>query len=284
MTSLEDPMRYVEDSESSQLWRHSPEYRALFGGSWTDKASLYLVIAAGLLAISAALAASEFSSRRDSPITAPIVSFTAFTAFCLLLKIGVQYSAARKAFYERVKYIKSRAVDEALTSAGKTLEISELFVLNRRQLDEYHILSVRQAAVAFRNSEVASIVAFIVLIAGALVALNQETDSTQYVAGGLAGLGASLSAFMSRTFYTTYRRTMEQLREYYHEPFRTSQALTIERMARNATDMDQALRARIVESMLIHFAKDVQTESEAPMRGRLRRAKGPATATAEPDT
>lgn len=76
----------------------------------------------------------------------------------MLLALGFYYVAAKRAFYDRVRSIKAQRVDAEVERLRKQdhLNLPNLFALNRRQLDEYHIVSVRQQAVALRNAQIAS--------------------------------------------------------------------------------------------------------------------------------
>lgn len=116
-----------------------------------------------------------------------------FIAACVLLALGFYYAAARRAFYDRVRSIKAQRVDAEVERLRKQdhLNLPNLFALNRRQLDEYHTVSVRQQAVAFRNAQLASAIGFIVLLTGVIITMNQAEDAERWVTAGLAGLGAT---------------------------------------------------------------------------------------------
>lgn len=195
----------------------------------------------------------------------PLMLLSLLSGLCIALAVvlwigvGFVYMARRRAFYDRVRFLNARAVQEAVTDLGNGLTLEKLYVLNRRQLDEYHMLSVRQASIAFRNATIAAILAFTILVAGAIqvVQLAQD-DAGRYIAGGLSALGAGLSAFVAAVFFRSYDKTSAQLREYYEEPARTGRILASERLARTQCgdesdsdpSLDPDLRRMIVERLL----------------------------------
>ena len=255
---------------SVELWRSSPEHHELFSGGWGRNAAARLLY--GWLLLMAVAASLPFSIdiQRDTVLRNFIamlqVLFT-LAALTLFINIGFRYGAMRRGFYDRVRLEKAKAVEQAVERLREKLSVENLFVLNRRQLDEYHVMSVRQQHVSFRNAQVAAAVGFIILIAGVILSLRQPHDpSGRYITAGLSALGTLLSGFISGVFFKSYADTSEQLRQYYQEPFRTGQILTIERVARLAqpelgADSDTAkLRCLIVEELLKQLGRDLVTE------------------------
>jgi hypothetical protein len=256
--------------DESLLWQDSSEHRRLFGSpgdgatNYREGAGLALAAAAVLVVLallSAVAAEAELlrSSRAGDLVLRRLVPVLTLSLAVLLLSWVVAcYSAARKAFYDRVRLLKARMVAEAVEELGKGLNLERLFVLNRKQLDEYHVLSVRQASIAFRNATTATMVAFAVLLAGALLAVQpHQDDSSRYVAGGLSALGATLSAFLSRNFFDSYRETAKELKDFYQEPARTGQLLALERLARDEAQpatINPELRRLMLEHLLNSLA------------------------------
>lgn len=294
-----DPARWPPWDESL-LWHLSSEYAQLFatkrvdeedphGGekpSWREGALLLLGSSGTLLLMAALLVTILLStSISDAWALAVRVAITLLVGIATLIgaRAGQKYLSARNAFYTRVRWIKAREVEQALDDLHGGLSLEKLFALNRKQLDEYHVMSVRQAASSFRNATVTSLVGFATLIAGAVISLQQSAPSDTYVAAGLAGLGAALTTFISRNFFTSWRVTREQLREYYAEPARTSKLLGLERLALQHIDGDetrdipQDLRHMMVTKLLDDFADDARTVRESrPGNGRRSRAAGGA--------
>jgi hypothetical protein len=233
-------------SASSLLWQDSPERQVLFPGGRGDWNSPMSVPRSLLVAFALAVATVAFewvltsravASADGLRITIRIVQTLLFGPGLLLLGVvASRYVRARRAFFDRVHALRADQVARAVDELADGLPLAQLFRLNRQQLDEYHVLSVRQASTSFRNATVAAAVAVAVLVVGALVALQPTQDeASRYVVGGLAALGATLAAIVSRTFAVSYKETAEQLREYYREPARTARLLTLERLAVDPT-------------------------------------------------
>jgi hypothetical protein len=154
-------------------------------------------------------------------------------AVVLLVWCTGPYRSARSAFRGRNKAMAAYRVDRALAKVCKSdadLPLPGLFELNRRQLDEYQSITKRQQSSAFAMTWAASIAGFLVLIAGVIVSLRQNTGTEQYVVTGLTGLGALLSGYLTKTFYDGHRAAMSQLNLYYREPYMTGRLLAAERI------------------------------------------------------
>jgi hypothetical protein len=252
---------------ASLLWQDSQERQVLFPGGRGDWNSPTSAPASLLVAFALAVATVAFewvltsrtvASAEGLRITVRIVQTLLFGSGLLLLGVvTTRYVRARRAFFDRVHALRADQVARAVDELADGLPLAQLFRLNRRQLDEYHVLSVRQASTSFRNAAVAAAVAVAVLVVGAVVALQgAQTEASRYVVGGLAALGATLAAIVSRTFAVSYKETAEQLREYYREPARTARLLTLERLAadpsrENAVYVD--LRKLLFKELLEDF-------------------------------
>jgi hypothetical protein len=147
----------------------------------------------------------------------------------------VPYWSARRAFAERRRTMVRYRVDQALREvcSAETIDrlpLTGLFELNRRQLDEYQEMTKRQQKVAFRLTWGAAVVGFAVLVAGIALSLRVNPGTSQYVVGGLSGLGTALSGYLGHTFYRGHRAAMRQLNRYYKEPSMTGRLLAAERL------------------------------------------------------
>jgi len=148
------------------------------------------------------------------------------------------YWAARRAFLQRrklhVAYRVNTAVEEIYEHAKKHKELSlpMLFNLNRRQLDEYQVLTKQQQRAAFRLTWLAAFMGFAVLLFGIGV-LGSGLGTDKYVVSLVAGLGAALSGYLGRTFFKAHQEAMKQLNYYYGEPNLTGRLLAAERITGN---------------------------------------------------
>ncbi|MGW4562324.1 TRADD-N-associated membrane domain-containing protein [Streptomyces sp. NPDC004561] len=162
------------------------------------------------------------------------VQVAIFLGALIILLIGTfGYMAARRAFDDRVRQANSAATEEAVERLRKSqrIRLADLFVINRRQLDEYQAVSIAEQHAAFRNAQIASAVGFIFLVVGVGLSFGAHKEAAIYTSAGLAGLGSLLSGFVSAVFFKQYSATTKQLQRYYTEPFRMGQILTAERIA-----------------------------------------------------
>jgi hypothetical protein len=247
------------------LWRESDEYQALFaegagGANFKEDAQISLAGASGCIGIAAALFPIAFAIEGSGlwsvifRVGIAVVQIgLAVLASSLLVYTGGRYGSALRAFYDRLRKEDRERVDRALFELKKSkLNLPDLFILNRSQLDEYLTMTVRQERVTFRNAQIASGAGFAILILGILLSFRAQDVTAQYATAGLSGLGSLLSAFIAAIFFRSWSHTTRELRQYYFEPFRTAQVLSIERLAREGRDgsLDSALAGEIIKSLL----------------------------------
>jgi hypothetical protein len=169
------------------------------------------------------------------------------------------YFAARQAYRQWRLALAAARVDDALGKAcknvpeGHALRLPDLFQLNRRQLDEYQLITRKQQKTAVLWAQVASGVAFAVLVGGILIAISGSSDVEKFVAGGLSGLGSLLSTFVAATFFRSAAQANRQMNRYYLEPQRTGRLLASERLIdadRQRPDGSHELLSSIVTTVM----------------------------------
>jgi hypothetical protein len=144
-------------------------------------------------------------------------------------------------------------VDQAVRDIASRpdLPLTQLFELNRRQLDEYQEMTKKQQRSAFLLTQIASVAAFVALVVGIVLSFQGNTATEKYVVAGLSGLGALLSGFLANTFYQSHRAANDQLNRYYLEPQRTGRILAAERLARYLNEEPGMLHTnRMIEALL----------------------------------
>ena len=199
------------------------------------------------------------------------------SAAAIILYSLVPYAAARSAYRQRRLATASAKVDEAIRDACSgehPLEIPKLFQLNRRQLDEYQLLTRKQQRSAFVLAQAASVVAFVVLVGGVLLALGQRQPIDKYVTGGLSALGSLLSGFLAATFFASHRDANKQMNLYYLEPQRTGRLLAVERVAKLDPPMDATIRAELVKAVLAWEMPAGGSRRGRPPTRRTSRSRG----------
>lgn len=257
-------------NDFSLTWRASSERASLCSGDQFQLfgAKVGLVAAAvlgalGLMTLVGWAAAAE--PRGWVTVTVAVIVTLLFASAAIIVgAVAAWYSTGRAGFYQRVRYLKAQEVQKAVDDLGEDLSLPKLVRLNRRQLDEYHVLSVRQATIAFRNMQWAGIAAFIVLVLGIYTAFEQTDTVGQIATATLSGLGTTLSAYVSSVFYRSYRDTTDQLKHYYREPIEASRLLTAERISKDR-GIAPAVRSSIVEHVL-HDLESVSPPHAEPAR------------------
>lgn len=267
-----------------QLWATSPER------SWylerRKKILRYVTVGVAIILLALGIWLAWRTSSGGKAALALSVA-----AFVVLGWCTVPYWAAKVAFRDRKRATAAYEVDVALRRVceqhGKvSLPLPQLFELNRRQLNEYQEMTKRQQQMAFQLTWAASVLAFAVLVVGATVSLRVPAGSSQYVAGGLTGLGTLLSGFLGKTFFEGHRHAMDQLNYYYAEPSMTGRMLAAERIVEKLANGKQTDYARdIVKSLLTWqppsapLAKPGTSDAEEGQKrarpGRIRRPRNP---------
>ena len=171
------------------------------------------------------------------------------------------YFSARQAYRQWRLALAAARVDDALQKAAKQednkppLPLAALFQLNRRQLDEYQLITRKQQRLAFLCAQAACVVAFVVLIGGIVFTFHAPTTTDKYISGGLSALGSLLSGFVAATFFKAAGEANTQMNLYYLEPQRTGRLLATERIVGRLREesnghLDEGLLKDIVEKVL----------------------------------
>jgi hypothetical protein len=234
-----------------RTWALSPErdtYVARRGRSYASS------IGAGFFAFGGGYLLAAYAS--DAPASATSQARAWGIAALSLAVIVAAYSAmpylsARSAFRQRRQATAAARVDAAIEEASDAnLQRRFLFVLNRRQLDEYQLITRKQQRSAFMLAQAATVLAFLVLVAGIVVALAAHGTVNKSIAGGLSGLGATLSTFLANTFFKSHQSANKEMSRYYLEPQRTGRLLAAERIVADTEITDENLRAAMVDKVL----------------------------------
>ena len=116
-------------------------------------------------------------------------------------------------------------------------DVRQLIILNQRRMDQYHQMTLTQAADAWRSSQLAMTAGLAVLITGIGFAVTSSSGvASQVVIGSLTAMGSALSGYVTATFLRARRQSLRQLNFYFHQPLATSYLLTAERLAEKIPD------------------------------------------------
>ncbi|WP_432146530.1 TRADD-N-associated membrane domain-containing protein [Streptomyces sp. bgisy084] len=153
--------------------------------------------------------------------------------------------------------------------------LQNLIVLNRAQMQVYHEIATKQAKLASRNSRWAIAIGFIVLVAGAIVAIRTGDATSKIVTGSLALIGSLLSAYISRTFLHSEQQAMAQLNYYFRQPLVTSYVLSAERLTlKSGGARREALVTEVVQGVLAAAQNAYDSEANrGPSRWNFARSR-----------
>lgn len=216
---------------------------------------IYAVAAAFVAFGSAVLFAGQDAPMLDYVALWRTVAVGAMIVAVLILALAfVPYLSARSAYRQRRLATASAKVDLAISVAsngrdGKVLKLGQLFDLNRRQLDEYQLITRKQQRSAFILAQIATVVAFSVLLGGVFIALSATSTVDKYLTSGMTALGTLLSGFLAATFFSAVKDANAQMNRYYLEPQRTGRLLAAERIVEQMSD-EGTNRTEMVKAVL----------------------------------
>jgi hypothetical protein len=90
--------------------------------------------------------------------------------------------------------------------------------VNYKQLRSFTSIAQGQARMSFYASLAAAAASLLVLTSIAAVAVGLPTTAAKITAGLLATVGSALSAFLAKTFFTSYQMASRQMSYYYGQP------------------------------------------------------------------
>ncbi len=129
------------------------------------------------------------------------------------------------------------------------LALAELWAATHARLELYHRIATGQAKQSFRNSQMAMVIGFALLVAFVIVALKASTTTGGIVAGGLGAVSAALARYVSRTFVRSQEAAAAHLRSYFDQPLELSRYLAAERLIANGNLGDEQ-RAEILMTVV----------------------------------
>lgn len=233
---------------------------------------LILIVLAATSAIASALTVTKAVpfAMNPGPGTVRLSVAAVLWAGALILALAGmwRYGAAKADFMRRYQRQKVyRAIDHMTSDP----ELQKVMRLNQTRMDAYHELTLDQAAHAYRNTQFATTVGFLVLASGAILALAVHTTiAGQAVVGGLATIGTALSGYIVATFLKAQREALSQLTVYFRQPLTTSYILTAERLAMKLpTEVRHSTLAHLADQVVAHAFGTQDTDDERSYRHHL---------------
>jgi hypothetical protein len=164
-----------------------------------------------------------------------------------------RYLILRREEREREKELRAE-VEQAAAEVQNAEDFTELVKVNTKNLSTYTALARAQAAVAFRNSQVAMAVGLLVLFVGAVATIAADGTMTKVATASLTTIGGAFAGYIARTFIRSYNAAIEQMNFAFQQPLVNSYLLGSERLARQmstAAQRDKALECVIDKLVMI---------------------------------
>ena len=216
------------ERDAPGVWRLSAEHKT----AWTFSAlAFFVVLGAAVGAITWSIRYSD-RAKYNSGLDVTVV-FTGIGLMVLAFVLPVViYTVFHNGWQERQLATRARAdVDDALSALQAEMSLANLWGVNRKQMNAYHVITQAQARDSYFYSKAASITGLLVLIAGAGVAIGVKDVTTKILAGAIASIGATLAGYIGKTFLNIYRNALAQFNWYFEHPLVNSYFLTAERLA-----------------------------------------------------
>ncbi|WP_147317938.1 hypothetical protein [Streptomyces sp. 3212.3] len=171
------------------------------------------------------------------------------------------------------------ALETAADRLREKMELPSLADYNQALLDRYHKLATDQADKAYRSSRFAMGLCLAILLAAFCIGWRLNAQGDRLFIGSAAAVGATFTAYLSRTYMQTYERSLQQLNQYFNHPVLNGYFLTAERIAAGLPeDRRHAVSEKIVSEVLEsgkemhHIVTNASVpQTSAPKPGRRRR-------------
>ncbi|MFJ4097836.1 TRADD-N-associated membrane domain-containing protein [Amycolatopsis japonica] len=146
--------------------------------------------------------------------------------------VRINYDKTRRRFIEREMYVyRALSIRRAAAKVEDALSLANLYVFNRTLMTDYHSITKGQSEKSFRYSQMASFVGLAVLVSGAVVTVMSTPTLTKIAVASLAGLGAGVSGYISKTFLRSHELAISQLNNFFRQPLVSNYLLMAERLA-----------------------------------------------------
>jgi hypothetical protein len=264
----------AEDNEANKAWRESDEAKR----SRTNRR--YLLIACfGTITITAcatfALAVFVRASWRDwSPalFTGLVISIFLGWFWLLATRVGNMSRHLFVVSYLDLKRTSPPRQERVPKVWLRDPDLQNLIILNRAQIGVYQDIATGDAKRAARNSQIAMSFGFLMLIAGAALAIKVPSATSKVVVGALASLGSVLSGYIGQTFLKAQTQATNQLNYYFRQPLVTSYMLAVERLAQKlppGSARENALKD-LIKNILVAANHAEELDSDQPIKSRRR--------------
>lgn len=165
--------------------------------------------------------------------------------------------------------------DVTMRSMGDSRHQSgALFDLYTKQINSYQTETKWRATISFVMALLAMTAGISFVVWGGLEALKHDGLVSAVAGAGIATIGGSLSAYITKTFLDAHRLSLVQLNRYFRQPVINSHILTAQQLADRLTDDDarklayQTIIKKVVDLIEDDVADLVVTASDTARRRR----------------
>jgi len=221
-------------------WYDSAEYKRISAKTLPFKAGAWLF---------SILAVAMYPALGIVGVRGPAAAILAAIA-CAIVAIALGATSSIMTLNAVARYRQAIAAGELCTAINEVQDFTDLhnlLKLNRKSMESYQNISIRQATTSFRMAQAAMAIGLLVLAAGTVLALSTPDPVATVASAGLATVGGILSGYISHTFIKLHESAMKRLYAYYEQPLINSYMLTAERLAGG---LDDGRRSALVESII----------------------------------
>lgn len=147
------------------------------------------------------------------------------------------------------------------------LSLGALADLYSKQIESYQTQTRNRANLSFYYALIAMLAGLVFVAWGGLYLLTSSTLNSVAAGTSLAAIGGVVSAYLTRTFLSIHRLSVEQLNTYFNQPVINDHVVNAQRVAELVADPKErdALYRLIVLSLLsrVDSARQVQTINPA---------------------
>ena len=172
--------------------------------------------------------------------------------------------------------------------AQRSIRMGYLFDVYNKQIEKYQTETQARAGWSFIFAIFSMLAGLAVVIGGGTYVLSGANYQARTAGVVMAGIGAALSGFITRTFLDVHKLSLGQLNRYFRQPVLNSHILTAQRLAEQIEDpaARQELIKMIIAAalLLVHesdeardpvaksrLAATISTALSRPAANRLRR-------------
>jgi hypothetical protein len=159
---------------------------------------------------------------------------------------------------------KTRKVTDLLDENREALIIGNLFNLYNEQIGRYQDETRSRASWSFYIALIAMFFGFGFVFWGGQHILTQSSWDHLVAGSAIAGIGGSISAFITKTFLSVHKLSLQQLNRYFDQPVINDHILMAQRLADGLSNAESRQKAyeNIIASVtgLINHRTDRRTE------------------------